>query len=316
MALVEGYKALSDESRLRILALLSKASLNVQELTSVLGLSQSTVSHHLRTLLRAGMITSRKQGTWSYYTLVSDPAHPIQERLLTEFLELIQYRNGDGLSERASSDKKAVDNLLNERRDRAREYFETVANEWETLRSEAQSSADYLDTLSQAVKPEESLLELGCGSGAFLRRVLPRPGKTIGVDYSPAMLEAAKQSVQGASTNVELRLGFLEHLPVADSSIDAAVAYMVFRHIAEPREVLKDVSRVLRPGGRLTVVDLTPHQDEERKARFAEIWMGFSPDEFASWGSSEGFCQPQTKLLGEQQNVFLLTLTKKGITNE
>ncbi|MCB0354298.1 MAG: ArsR family transcriptional regulator [Bdellovibrionales bacterium] len=310
MSLVEGYKALSDENRLRILSLLSQASLNVQEITSILGLSQSTVSHHLRILQQAGMIAARKHGTWSYYTLKLDPGAPVEHQLLSGFLSLSHHRNGDTLGAKLGHDGQSVQELLRERRDQARQYFETVAPEWDLLRSKAQSSKDYLDVLAEQVASDESLLELGCGSGAFLKRVLPRAGITIGVDYSQAMIDAASRALSSQFQNLDLRLGYLEHLPISDGTIEVAVAYMVFRHIAEPREVLREVCRVLKDGGRLIVVDHLPHEDEARKKQFAEIWMGFSPEEFSAWSEAEGFSLHSIELLGEEENVFMLTVER------
>ncbi|NDC39648.1 MAG: class I SAM-dependent methyltransferase, partial [Proteobacteria bacterium] len=111
----------------------------------------------------------------------------------------------------------------------------------------------FLDELASRIPEDEILLELGCGSGALFEKILPRAAATIGVDSSPAMLEQARK-VAGKD-KVDLRLGLLEHLPVADESVDRAVAYMVFHHVAEIERALADTLRVLRPGGTLMLVE-------------------------------------------------------------
>src|SRR5690606_34972318 len=152
-----------------------------------------------------------------------------------------------------------IQNILAGRRERAREYFDAVADRWNKIRDAACMHGSLIDELATRIPAEGALLELGCGSGALLERILPRKDETIGVDYSHAMLAEARKSLGKNAAKVDLRLGYLEHLPVPDQSVDIAAAFMVFHHVAEPREALRDVRRVLRKGGRLIAIDLTSH---------------------------------------------------------
>ncbi|MCB0319592.1 MAG: metalloregulator ArsR/SmtB family transcription factor [Bdellovibrionales bacterium] len=311
-ALTSCLKALGDDSRLRIVHLLSKGSFNVQELTTALSLSQSTVSHHLKILERSHLVSPKKEGSWSFYSLNSD-----RTSFEAELLQLIvsAISRSDKLSQQLETDNHEIEKVLHSRRDRARAYFETVAREWDSLREEAQGKAEYLSLLKEKVPQNGTLLELGCGSGSLLAQLLPRNGATIGVDYSDAMIREARQQLSPTSSSnpVDLRLGYLEHLPVGDESIDHAVACMVFHHIAEPLAALRDTFRVLRPGGTLTVVDLTAHTNELMRERFADLWLGFHTDEFVSWLELCGFETPKITVLEPEMDVFLLETVKKDV---
>ncbi|RMG41677.1 MAG: methyltransferase domain-containing protein, partial [Candidatus Dadabacteria bacterium] len=274
MGIIETYKALADESRLRLVHCLSQGMFNVQELTSVLGLGQSTVSHHLKILHQAGIATSRREGTHIYYTLSHQDSEKAPAAIINNFLD-ISTSNLNGLEPAFSSDREKLSQILNKRREEAHSFFEKVAAEWKSLR-EKQERRSYLQELINEIKPDETLLELGCGSGALLEKILPRTGETIGVDYSQAMLNECAENLREHRDSVDLRLGYLEHLPLADASADTAVAYMVMHHLPEPLRAFMDAFRVLRAGGRLIIVDLMEHHDETMRERYADIWLGFN----------------------------------------
>ena len=191
------------------------------------------------------------------------------------------------------------------RRDQTHRYFEQVAGLWKEMREEAQGGASYITPLCEAIPAEATLVELGCGSGALLEQLLPRRGKTIGVDYSQSMLEEAGRSLARFAAQLELRLGTLEHLPLADASVDAALAYMVLHHVAAPQQALQDAGRVLRPGGRLIVVDFVQHHNELMRERYADQWLGFEAGQFTSWLAAAGLRPVSRQLLGDNQQVFL-----------
>lgn len=298
---------MADESRLRILHVLRHGQFNVQELTSVLSLSQPTISHHLKILQSAGLIRSRKEKTWAYYSLRSRSEELPESAVAHGFLDSLGSVSGEE-RERFDRDKQIIDDLLSKKRDSARRFFDTVAPDWKDLRAEAQGADSHMEALIAQIPSEGVLLELGCGAGSLLERVLPRTGATLGVDYSQAMLDEARRSLNGSK--VDLRLGYLEHLPIGDESVDVAVAYMVLHHIADPREALRDVARVLRPGGKFLAVDLVRHDDERMRERFADLWLGFEPEEVKGWLDECGFRGVMVDLLGESRGAFLLTCTK------
>ncbi len=311
MSLVYSYKSLADESRLRLVHVLGQGSFNVQELTSVVDLSQPTVSHHLKVLQKAGIVRSHKEGTWVYYSLSTPDRSTAGSMLARNFLELIpRIDDSSEFKEICERDGRAVSNILRSRHERTRDFFESVAHDWQNIRS-TRSPYSYLDKLQAAIPADQSLLELGCGSGALLDLILPRSGKTFGVDYSQAMLDMAGKVLKERARLVDLRLGYLEHLPLGDSTVDIAVAHMVFHHLPEPRAALSDAFRVLRPDGKLLIVDLTPHSDESMREQQADLWLGFEPELFKRWCLEIGFKDCNVEFLGEDRSAFLLTATKQ-----
>ena len=308
MELLEAYKAMADESRLRIVHALRHGYLNVQELTSILGVSQSTISHHLKILQGAGIARSFKEGTWTYYGLARGEGLPAS--ITKSFLE-ISAAGSNGHRETFARDDEAVTNILARRREQTHRFFESVAETWKEIRREmVQGDESYLEPLIAAVPPTASLLDVGCGSGLLLERLLPRPGATIGVDYSPAMLTEARQNLGPRADQVDFRLGYLEHLPVADGSIEVTVASMVLHHIAQPMSALQEIFRVLKPGGRLVVADLVHHTNEYMRERFADLWLGFETKEFSAWLADAGFTGTSVVRYGERQEVFVLQTMK------
>lgn len=310
MTLLDIYKCLSDESRLRIIAVLNHGIFNVQELTSILGLSQSTISHHLKTLQSCNIVKSEKDGTWAYYTLRRDNTSAPSYRAASGFLELLGDPAVGTIDEMIKGDLKSVEMVQARRRDKAKTFFDSVAPEWKHLRTEAQGDTSYMDELIRYLPSYADILELGCGSGALLERILPRKGKTIGVDYSEAMLDAARSTLGSLAKGVDFRLGYLEHLPIGDASVDLTVTCMVLHHLTNPREAIKDTWRVLKPGGEFLVVDLVKHEREEMREKYADLWLGFDPAEFQAWLAEEGFRDTEVKILGKNQEVFLLKSVK------
>ena len=293
---LQTLKALADEARLRLVYALEHGSFNVQELTTILGLSQPTVSHHLRLLDRAGIIRCDRAGTWAYYSLARNPGNAS----ISILKATVESLNGEPFA----TDLRTLNRLQNERRDDAKRYFESVADSWNTLRSQNQQIDSLLTQLSKHIPSDGVFIDMGCGSGALLKRLATRSGKTIGVDYSEAMLNAARRSVGDSNSSIELRLGYLEHLPIADHSADCAAAFMVLHHLERPWEAISDAARVLKPSGKLLIVDHCKNSsDTPSQAR----WLGFDQQEIQQWLTQSGFASCQNTRLGDS---FLLQAIK------
>lgn len=303
MRTLEVHKALADESRLRLLYALDHGAFTVQELTALLGVSQSTVSHHLKVLQGAGVVRAQREGTFAFYTLEHSDAGV--EAITRATLAELQREPSDRIRE----DTRKLDELLALRRERGRQFFEKIAPQWQQLSNEAMGG-DYLATLVEHLPDGGVVLELGCGTGRLLREAATLGCEAIGVDYSPAMLAEARKELIGHADRVDLRLGYLEHLPVADRSVDVAAAHMVFHHLPAPRAALNDAFRALRSGGRLLVIDLVQHDQELMRERFADLWLGFDPQEFSHWVRDAGFEQPRLQLLGSERQAFLVEAVK------
>lgn len=307
MSHVAIFKALSEAPRLRIVLILSRGYFNVQELTSILNLSQSTVSHHLKALSAAGITRSRREGTWAYYTLTSPSENPLARVLVDTFLTSITSSQGLELTEAQQfiDDARHSDEILASRRRDMHQFFEQMASSWRELHANAPGDYLFLDELTALVTDDATVLELGCGAGTLLEKLAPRRGNTIGVDYSQRMLDEARSALGELADKVELRLGSLEHLPAGDRSVDAVVCHMVLHHIEEPLEALREVRRVLRPGGLLAVVDLTKHSNEIMRQRYGDRWLGFDHQQFSSWLRAAEFAEVVVQPLGDTGAAFL-----------
>jgi ubiquinone/menaquinone biosynthesis C-methylase UbiE len=315
MSLSELYKALSDETRLRIVHILSKGACNVQELTAIIGdISQPTVSHHLKVLQSAHLVKSRREGTWIYYTLSAPHESPLPIKIIQPFLSSTEDEALADLRTVLQHDAKSVAELVESRRARSQRFFETIAPRWREIRANAATPRavddSYLKKTVSLIPSHSILLDVGCGTGALLEQILPRSGTTIAVDSSPAMLAEAKRSLASQAPTVDFRIGSLEHLPVADKSIDTAVVCMVLHHAPDPQQALTDLSRVIRPGGTLLIADLTPHQEERLREQYSHLWLGFDPVEITRWlttHTSNGvrFSERGCTYFGDAKEVFV-----------
>ena len=289
MALLDTLKSLADESRLRMVRILSFGYFNVQELTAIMDLSQSTVSHHLKVLQREQLTRIHKEGTWSYYSLALFPDETSISKIIHGFLSRAEQEESGPLKQVFLRDRIEAEKLLTLRREQSHRFFEAVAGQWKEMREEAHGNVSSMETLIENIPPGQSVLDLGCGSGALLEMLLPRPGETIGVDYSQKMLEEAKHNLRDRSDRLDLRLGYLEHLPLGDTSVDVAIAYMVLHHVPNPEDAIQDAFRVLKPEGVLHIVDLRKHDNEYMRERFADLWLGFDPKVVQEWATKSGF---------------------------
>lgn len=286
MALATWFKALADETRLRILSLTLSQELNVQELVEILSMGQSRVSRHLRILSDCGLLGSRRDGLWAFYRA---PAGGPGREFLGAVAPLLA---GDPLLAR---DRERAVELVAAGRGRSRKFFDAVAPEWD--RRKAELLGDLEKEVLARLPACKVAADLGCGTGTLLAGMLATAATVIGVDSSPRMLEVARRACVTSDKTIELRLGELEHLPLREGEADAAVLNLVLHHLRSPLEGLREAYRVLRPGGTLVLADLTRHQEEELRGRFGDRWLGFEPSrssgfapgELDSWLAEAGF---------------------------
>lgn len=304
--LLDVLKALADSCRLRLVMILLRGEFTVQELTAILSTGQSRISHHLKILTEAGVLSVKRQGTWSYYSV------NYESRIFNAIRPVFELE-GEALPDR-SNDLAAVAMVLEARRKRSQEFFDQNARHWDDLVKTLLPVPEYLTRLIDSVPHGVVVLEIGTGTGDLLTKLAARAAKVIGVDHSPAMLEEAKQRLAASGANgVELRLGDMTHLPLSDASVGCAVANMVLHHAADPRSVLTEISRVLQPGGTLLLADLARHEREVAREQLADQWLGFEEDELQSWLAAAGFmnicCERVEGVIG-QEKVLLVTGNK------
>ncbi len=276
------FKALADPCRLRLTAVLLAGEFTVQELTGIMAMGQSRISRHLKILSEAGVLTVKRQGTWSYFRVGEGNRFFAAIRAAFE-------REIATLPER-QRDLNAVAAVLEERRRRSQEFFDQHARQWDDLARTLLPVPEYRQRLLALVPHGGTVLEIGVGTGGLLTELAARAAQVIGVDHSPAMLEEAGRTVAGNGlTDIDLRLGEMTHLPLPNAAVGCIVANMVLHHAADPAAVLMEFRRVLAPGGALLLADLTRHERESARDQLADQWLGFEETELTSWLTAAGF---------------------------
>jgi len=280
--LLDSLSALADPTRCRMLRLLDRQELTVSELCAVLQLPQSTVSRHLKTLADAEWVTSRRDGTSRYYSA----AVAGRDNARAQIWELTRSQLAEGAG--SGQDERRLASVLAKRSQTSREFFATVAGKWDRVRADL-FGADFAAPALLAMLPREWVVaDLGCGTGAMVATLAPHVARVIGVDASAEMLAAAGERT-AALDNIELRAGSLESLPLEDRSVDAALLTLVLHHLPSPATALVEAARVLKPGGRLLIVDMAPHDHEEYRQQMGHVWLGFSEAQIQRWLADAGF---------------------------
>jgi len=287
-ALLAWMEVLADPTRLRLLRLLERHELGVAEACHVLQLPQSTVSRHLKVLGDQGWIRGRSKGTANFYRVTLDGSDPAARRLW-----LLTREQTEGWAT-VQHDQLRLGRLLAERQP-SNAFFAGAAGKWDRLRTELYGATFAQSSLFALLPPHWVVADLGCGTGQTAADLAPHVRRVIGVDQSSAMLKAAQKRTAGLN-NVELRRGSLEALPIADSECDAALLVLALTYVDEPAAVLKEMARVLRPGGRAVVVDLLRHDRESFRAEMGQLHLGFECAEMeglmAAAGLITAHCRP------------------------
>lgn len=299
-------KALADPCRLRLTAVLLSGEFTVQELTCIMGMGQSRISRHLKILTEAGVLSVKRQGTWSYYRSGSDAPFFTAIRAAFE-------REAEFLPD-YSRDMAAVATILDERRRRSQEFFDRHARQWDELVRTLLPVPEYRQQLLDQVPQGCSVLEIGVGTGGLLTELATRAARLIGVDHSPAMLDEARRRLNDNGLNsIELRLGEMSHLPLPDGGVGCVVCNMVLHHAADPAAVLAEIRRVLAPGGILLLADLARHDREAVREQLADQWLGFEEDELKGWMNASGFTDVMMERVSAEQGQAAVLLIRGRI---
>jgi ArsR family transcriptional regulator len=272
----EHMSILADGTRSRLLLLLEQHELTVSELCSVIQSPQSTVSRHLKALADNGWVTSRAEGTRHIYRAMLEGLDASTRKLWA-----LARKQVDSTPS-AAQDQKRLTSILARRRRRSREFFDSASGEWDRLRDEMFGRGSYLPALLGLLDPETVAADLGCGTGPVAEALAPFVRKLIAVDASEAMLRAAERRLE-AYRNVEFHFAELEALPIEDSRLDAATLVLVLHHLPDPAKVIAEVARVLKPRGRLLVVDMLPHERTEYRQEMGHVWMGFDNEQIKNF---------------------------------
>jgi ubiquinone/menaquinone biosynthesis C-methylase UbiE/DNA-binding transcriptional ArsR family regulator len=273
--------ALADPTRSRLLLALERNELTVNELQSVLQLPQSTISRHLKVLSAEGWVEARAEGTSRHYRIAADSLDSGTRRLWHVVRDELMHTSA------AEQDARRAQAVLAARRTKSQQFFSTSAGQWDRVRLELfgrPADIALLGLLDAGWK----VADLGCGTGAITQSLAPFVERVIAVDESSAMLAAAKKRLHGVE-NVEIRNGRLEALPLADEEVDVALLFLVLHYAPDPARVVAEAARAVKPGGRLLVLDMMPHDRHDLKQSMGHLWQGFASDTLAEWTRDAGF---------------------------
>lgn len=272
----DSMSTLREPLRCRILLLLEGQELTVSELCAVLQMPQSSVSRHLKALDEGGWVVARREGTSRLYlanaTALSGPDRELWALVREQVLGTTAV----------DQDRQRLASILAQRLSRSQEFFASAADRWSVVRSELFGQRFDLEGLVGLLDARWVVGDLGCGTGQTSSTLAPWVHRVIAVDESEAMLDTARSRLQ-AMLNVDLRRGRLEALPVSDGELDVAILMLVLHHVAEPRLAIGEAMRALKPGGRLLVVDMLPHQREEYRQQMGHLWLGFAETQIRGW---------------------------------
>jgi len=303
--LLTALRAAAEPTRLRILAVLSDNELTVGELARILAQSQPRVSRHLKVMCEAGLLERFREGARVFYRLAEDGGPPDIVRAL---LPLIPT---DEPALRA--DRERVDIVRQVREQAAARYFQAMAPHWHEVRSlylpESAVEAAMLEALGD--RPIEELVDLGTGTGRILEIMASRIVRGVGYDLSHAMLDVARSTLaQAGVRNCSVRQGDLYDLPVADDSVDVVTIHQVLHYLEYPRNGIVEAARILRPGGRLLVVDFAPHDLEYLRTEHAHRRLGLADDTVSDWCREAGLeVDPVRHLQGDPEAGQTLTVS-------
>jgi ubiquinone/menaquinone biosynthesis C-methylase UbiE/DNA-binding transcriptional ArsR family regulator len=288
--ILDHMTALADPIRVRMLLPLERHELTVSELCAVLQLPQSTVSRHLKTLADDGWVASRRDGTSRFYGMALDGLDPGARQLWPVIREQLGGNPG------TDQDERRLQSVLRRRRAKSEAFFSSASGQWDRLRMELFGERVHLTALLSLLDDRLVVGDLGCGTGQMSESLAPHVARVVAVDGSADMLQAARTRLQ-AHGNVDLRQGALEALPLADAELDAAVVSLVLHHQPEPGLVVSEAARVLRPGGRLLIVDMLPHDRTEYQQQMGHVWLGFPEETVRRYLATAGFTSVRFQVL-------------------
>jgi ubiquinone/menaquinone biosynthesis C-methylase UbiE len=295
ISVTDRLASLSEQIRLRILRLLEVEELSVGEVAQVVQLPQSTVSRHLKVLAEAGWLMRRNEGTATLYRLTLDDIPPEPRALW------VTVRGQMDATPELADDVERLQVVLAERRTDSQSFFGRVAGEWDELRNSLFGSMFTSRALLSLVPRHWTVADLGCGTGNVSELLAPCVARVVAVDQSEPMLEAARKRL-AAFRNVEFLRGELERLPLADASVDAAASLLVLHHVADPAAALREMRRIVRPGGLALVVDMTEHHRDEYRHTMGHKHLGFSAKALERLFLDTGFVRPRVlPLAGEPE---------------
>ena len=294
------FRALADSTRLRILRLVGSMELAVGEIAQVLGQSQPRVSRHIGILTSAGLAERRREGSWVFLraTPSGDRASPLRQAIAA-MLDCAEIEDPD-FARACAQDRQRLAAIRATREEQAASYFAAHAHDWDELRRMHTSDEQVETALAQALDRQGlgRLLDIGTGTGRMAELFARSADHIVALDKSLAMLRVARAKLQHLPTErVELVQGDFAGLPFGDALFDTVLFHQVLHFAPDPAAALVEAGRVLRPGGRVAIVDFAAHQREELREKHAHARLGFRDEQMAGFLADAGFAASEPQAL-------------------
>jgi ubiquinone/menaquinone biosynthesis C-methylase UbiE/biotin operon repressor len=300
-SILKSLRLAADPNRLRILLLLEQEELSVAELQEVLSKGQSQISMHLAQLKQAGLVEDRRMGKNSFYRLKA-PA---------ELMNLL--REAASEIPESAQDRDALRLALRKRRDRMRRYFDELAGKFGRQYVPGRSWKGIAEAMLKLMPPMV-IADLGAGEGTIAQLMAQRAKRVIAIDSSEKMVEFGSELARTHGiANLEYRVGDIEDIPIRSGTVDLAFLSQALHHAAHPEKAVAEAWRILKPHGKVAILDLNRHQFEEAREMYADLWLGFTELEMEKYLKGAGFRNVETAVVyKEQEAPYLETLLATG----
>ncbi|MCC6368845.1 MAG: metalloregulator ArsR/SmtB family transcription factor [Bryobacterales bacterium] len=293
-SILHSLRLLTEPTRLRILLLLESEELSVAELQQILAAGQSSISTHLAQLRQTGLIEDRRIGKSTLYSLRVPPA-------FQQLMEVLRQAASE--IPEAAQDQAALRLILDKRQDKMRAYFDQLAGRFGRHYVPGRSWKAVAELLLQLMPPMV-IADLGAGEGTLSQLLAQRAAEVIAVDNSEKMVEFGSELARTHGVrNLAYRKGDLEALPVEDGTVDLALFSQSLHHAQHPRKAVEEAWRILRPGGRIAILDLARHHYEQAREMYADVWLGFTEAELVGYLEKAGFGEVRTMVVHKEEEA-------------
>jgi ArsR family transcriptional regulator len=299
-------KTLSDPTRLRLLALLTREELSVAELQEILGMGQSRISSQLALLRQVNLVSDRRDGKKAFYSLranLSPTALGLIKAAIESVTELPVI----------AEDRDNLDRILQKRRRTQEQYFNLIAGRLGKNYCPGRSW-EAIGHLALRLTPAIDIADLGAGEGLISQLLAARARTVWCIDNSPRMVEVGMELARkNHLDNLTYKLGDIEHVPLNDKSVDLAILSQALHHAQHPELAVEEAFRILRPGGQVLILDLNEHTFEKARELYADVWLGFKEAALHGFLKRAGFTKVEvTAVARETTEPFFETLLASG----
>jgi ubiquinone/menaquinone biosynthesis C-methylase UbiE len=290
VSILQSLKVLGDPVRIRILLILQTEEVSVAELQEILSMGQSRISTHLALLKRAGLVEDRRLGKNSLYRATDIPNSISQTLAEADIAEITQ-------------DQRALQLVLGKRADKTRAYFDELAGKFGRSYVPGRSWRGLAEMLLCLLPPLE-IADLGAGEGGISQLLARNAKRVIAIDNSPKMAEVGRELAQkNGITNLEYRVGDIEAPPIDAESVDLAFFSQSLHHTQHPERAVASARQILRPGGRIVILDLKRHAFDQARELYADVWLGFAEVDLDGFLRAAGFSEIQVSTVHREEET-------------